>query len=98
MNFHYKSLLSFIAVSCMQIVVMTCILLNGFVTEPLGRKKSLILGQAIILTGWMALYSAHNFYFLLAGRCFMGIGVGILYPVTCNYISEIALVRFYTVL
>ena len=76
----------------MQIVVMSCILLNGFITEPLGRKRSLILGQAIILVGWTIMYFAPNFGILLGGRCFMGLGVGIIYPVSAMYLGEISLV------
>lgn len=78
----------------MQISAMVSTLLGGMITEPLGRKKSLILGQMIILSGWSMLYFAGHFWVLMAGRLVMGVGVGFVYPVTCMYLSEIALVRY----
>ena len=71
---------------------MVSTILNSFITEPLGRKKSLIFGQLIILSGWVMLYFACSFQILLTARLVMGIGVGIVFPVTCIYLSEIALV------
>ena len=71
---------------------MVSTILNSFITEPLGRKKSFIFGQLIILSGWVMLYFACSFQILLAARLVMGIGVGIVFPVTCIYLSEIALV------
>ena len=78
--------------SIMQISMMIFVLLSGFVSDYLGRKKSLICGQSIILMGWASLYLAPTFPILLAGRFFMGVGTGIVYPINCLYLSEIALV------
>ena len=78
--------------SIMQISMMIFVLLSGFVNDALGRKKSLILGQIIILIGWLSMYLAPTFPILISGRFFMGVGTGIVYPINCLYLSEIALV------
>ena len=79
-------------VSTPEFTIMISTLLNGIITESLGPKKSLILAQCIIVTGWVILYFAPNYPILLGGRGFMGIGVGIVYPTALMYLSEIALV------
>ena len=72
---------------------MVSTLVSGVVSDALGRKKSLIIGQLFILFGWVILYFAPNFYMLLSARCIIGFGVGIAYPSICLYLSEIALIR-----
>ena len=69
-------------------------MISVFITDYLGRKKSLILGQVFILVGWIVLYFAPKFSILILGRCLMGLGAGIIYPVTTLYLSEISLVCF----
>ena len=72
---------------------MVSTLSSGLVSDNLGRKKALIIGQLLILFGWSLLYFAWNFQMLLTARCIMGIGVGIAYPNICMYLSEISLIR-----
>ena len=72
---------------------MVSTLSSGLVSDNLGRKKALIIGQMLILFGWSLLYFAWNFQTLLMARCVMGIGVGIAYPNICMYLSEISLIR-----
>ena len=69
-------------------------MISVFITDYLGRKISLILGQVFILVGWIVLYFAPKFAILILGRCLMGLGAGIIYPVTTLYLSEISLVCF----
>ena len=76
----------------MQIVVMISILLNGLITEFLGRKRSFILGQTIILMAWVIIYFAPNFAVLITGRSIMGVGIGLIYPIGAIYLAEISLV------
>ena len=78
----------------MHIVITSSMMISVFVTDYLGRKKSLILGQVFILVGWIVLYFAPKFSILILGRCLMGLGAGIIYPVTTLYLSEISLVCF----
>ena len=85
----------FFSVSSMHIVITSSMMISVFVTDHLGRKKSLILGQGFILVGWIVLYFAPKFSILILGRCLMGLGAGIIYPVTTLYLSEISLVCFF---
>ena len=78
----------------MHIVITSSMMISVFITDYLGRKKSLILGQVFILVGWIVLYFAPKFAILILGRCLMGLGAGIIYPVTTLYLSEISLVCF----
>ena len=78
----------------MQIVVMISILLNGLITEFLGRKRSFILGQTIILMAWVIIYFAPNFAVLITGRSIMGVGIGLIYPIGAIYLAEISLVSY----
>ena len=78
----------------MQISFMTFILLSGFLNEYLGRKKTLLMGQFVILKGWFLVYFTKSYQLLVVARFLMGIGVGTCYPTTYLYLSEIALVRY----
>ena len=78
----------------MHIVITSSMMISVFITDYLGRKISLILGQVFILVGWIVLYFAPKFAILILGRCLMGLGAGIIYPVTTLYLSEISLVCF----
>ena len=81
-------------VSIMQISFMCFILSSGFLNEILGRKKTLLLGQFVILKGWFLVYFTKSYQLLVFARFLMGIGVGICYPTTYLYLSEIALVKY----
>ena len=81
-------------VSIMQISFMCFILSSGFLNEIFGRKKTLLLGQFVILKGWFLVYFTKSYQLLVFARFIMGIGVGICYPTTYLYLSEIALVKY----
>ena len=57
-------------------------LVAGSISELIGRKKTLILGQIFMIIGWVVIYFAQNFLTLLVGRFIIGIGIGIGLPVT----------------
>ena len=80
-------------VSIIQVAILSTTLFSGLVSDFLGRKKTLLLGQIIILLGWFFLYLAPGFIILMVARCMMGVGVGIAYSTICMFISEIALIR-----
>ena len=73
---------------------MCFILTSGILNEALGRKKTLVLGQTIILIGWSLIYFTKSYELLVFARFFMGIGAGLCYPTTYMYLSEIALVKY----
>ena len=68
-------------------------LVAGSISELIGRKKTLILGQIFMIIGWVVIYFAQNFLTLLVGRFIIGIGIGIGLPVTTLQLSEMALIK-----
>ena len=79
--------------SIIQVAILSTTLFSGLISDFLGRKKTLLLGQIIILLGWFFLYLAPGFIILMMARCMMGVGVGIAYSTVCMFLSEIALIR-----
>ena len=73
--------------------ILASTLVSGFFSDFFGRKKALIIGQVVMLLGWVVVYFATSFGVLLSGRCITGLGIGIAYPTICMYLCEIALIR-----
>ena len=72
---------------------MPFLLVGGSISEFIGRKPTLIIGQSIIILGWISVYFANSFPILLFGRLVGGIGCGLNLPVTTLLLSEIALIN-----
>ena len=87
------SLLS-ISVSIIAISLIVSTLISGFVSESLGRKKALATAQLIVFIGWIIIYFATNYEILLVAQCVRGLGIGISFPTTAMYLSEISLIRY----
>ena len=73
--------------------LMPFLLVGGSIAEFIGRKPTLIIGQSIIILGWISVYFANSFPLLLFGRLVGGIGCGLNLPVTTLLLSEIALIN-----
>ena len=67
----------FLSVSIMLVTSMIGNALAGILCETLGRKSTLILGNAIVLAAWIVTHFAATFGFLFAARSGMGVGFGI---------------------
>ena len=87
---HFK--MSFL-VSLPYISIMIFSISGGSIAEWIGRKRTLIIGQIIMMSGWIILYFANNFQLALLGRALTGIGVGMTIPVQTLQLSEIALIK-----
>ena len=72
---------------------MIALPISGTVVEMIGQKRTLIIGQILILLGWTVVYFAKQFLILLIGRFLMGLGIGTCLPVTILLNSEIALIK-----
>ena len=73
---------TFFLVSVLFVSILIFMLVAGSISELVGRKKTLILGQVFMIIGWVVIYLAQNFLTLLIGRFIIGIGIGIGLPVT----------------
>ena len=73
--------------------MMFFMLIGGLIAELIGRKRTLITGQIFLLAGWIIIYFSKHLPMLLIGRLSIGLGVGIILPVTTLQLSEIALIK-----
>ncbi|KAI8890860.1 general substrate transporter [Backusella circina FSU 941] len=65
-------------------------LLSNFVSDPIGRKKSIVVFGAIFLLGSALQVGAHNLPTMMAGRFIGGMGIGGCSSLVPVYIAEIA--------
>ena len=72
----------------MHISIMSFMVFCGILAETIGRKFTILSGQACILIGWVIVYFALNFYMLLIGRLIMGLGVGLSHATTTLQVSQ----------
>ncbi|XP_030460636.1 sugar transporter ERD6-like 5 isoform X1 [Syzygium oleosum] len=64
-------------------------LVNGRVTDLIGRRRAMWLSQIFFAAGWLSIAYAKNAWWLDIGRLLNGLGVGVLYYVVPVYIAEI---------
>ncbi|KAF8038818.1 hypothetical protein BT93_B1386 [Corymbia citriodora subsp. variegata] len=64
-------------------------LLNGTMTDVIGRKRTMWLSQILCTVGWLSIALAKNAWWLDAGRALTGFGVGVTSYVIPVYIAEI---------
>lgn len=66
------------------------VLANGIAADVLGRKKATVGGVVIFLLGVIIQACAKNADYILAGRFFTGIGVGVLSMIVPLYNAELS--------
>ncbi|KAI4364575.1 hypothetical protein MLD38_020649 [Melastoma candidum] len=64
-------------------------LVNGWITDLIGRKRALWLSEAFSAVGWLLIVFAKNAWWLDIGRLLIGLGIGIICYVVPIYIAEI---------
>ncbi|XP_039162519.1 sugar transporter ERD6-like 10 isoform X3 [Eucalyptus grandis] len=64
-------------------------LLNGTMTDVIGRKRTMWLSQVLCAAGWLSIALTKNVWWLDAGRALVGFGVGVTSYVVPVYIAEI---------
>ncbi|KAF8038976.1 hypothetical protein BT93_B1503 [Corymbia citriodora subsp. variegata] len=64
-------------------------LVNGRVTDLIGRKRAMWLSQIFCAAGWLSIAFAKNAWWLDIGRLLNGLGIGIICYVVPVYIAEI---------
>ncbi|XP_048136667.1 sugar transporter ERD6-like 5 [Rhodamnia argentea] len=64
-------------------------LVNGRVTDLVGRRRAMWLSQIVCAAGWLSIAYAKNDWWLDIGRLLNGLGIGIVCYVVPVYIAEI---------
>ncbi|KAK3441696.1 hypothetical protein EUGRSUZ_B02016 [Eucalyptus grandis] len=64
-------------------------LVNGMVTDLIGRRRAMWLSQIFCAAGWLSIAYAKNAWWLDIGRLLNGLGIGITCYVVPVYIAEI---------
>ena len=64
--------------------------LNGWVSDAIGYKKTMILAQIIMIAFTFIVFFAKNIEMILAGQILMGIPWGVFQTLTLAYASDIA--------
>ncbi|XP_048141769.1 sugar transporter ERD6-like 5 isoform X2 [Rhodamnia argentea] len=64
-------------------------LVNGWMTDMMGRRRTMGISQIIFAAGWLSIAFAKNAWWLNIGRLLNGVGYGIICYVVPVYIAEI---------
>ncbi|CAN6714976.1 unnamed protein product [Malus baccata var. baccata] len=64
-------------------------LVNGRITDLIGRIRTMWLSEIISIAGWLSIAFAKNIWLLDFGRLLLGIGSALIIYVVCIYIAEI---------
>lgn len=63
---------------------------GGYLSDKLGRRKSIISSAALVIIGTAVITLSPDIYFFFAGRFIIGTGIGIASFISPMYISEVA--------
>lgn len=63
---------------------------GGYLSDKLGRRKSIISSAALVIIGTAVITLSSDIYFFFAGRFIIGTGIGIASFISPMYISEVA--------
>ncbi|MGB8618149.1 MAG: MFS transporter, partial [Pseudolabrys sp.] len=64
-------------------------MLGGIAADRIGRKHVFIADMAIMVVGSVLCTMAHEPSLILVGQFLIGVGIGIDFPASCSYVSEI---------
>ncbi|TRY77262.1 hypothetical protein TCAL_04049 [Tigriopus californicus] len=68
-------------------------LAGGFLSDIIGRKKTLIISGCIMVVGWIGTYLAATFLTLIASRLILGISCGLNLSTNLSLLTEISIIR-----
>ncbi|WP_116963060.1 sugar porter family MFS transporter [Fastidiosibacter lacustris] len=89
-DFHLTPLAEGIIVSGVPIGALVSAVLSGRVIDYFGRKKALVITGLLFLTGSIFCTIGMNIDWIIIGRLFMGLGVGLSSTITPLYLSELS--------
>ncbi|XP_055302406.1 facilitated trehalose transporter Tret1-like [Sitodiplosis mosellana] len=64
-------------------------MLSVFMTDPLGRKRSMIFVNIPLALGWLMIYQGDFYWKILTGCAFLGLGIGLMEAPIITYLGEI---------
>lgn len=64
-------------------------LISAWMSEPLGRKRSMFIVNIPHLIGWLIMHNASETWHVFAGVSLFGLGVGLMEAPILTYIGEI---------
>ncbi|XP_031404418.1 sugar transporter ERD6-like 5 isoform X2 [Punica granatum] len=88
--FHIHKLLYSVFASFITVGGVLGALVNGMVTDMIGRRGTIWLSEIFCTAGWFSVAFAEGVWLLDVGRLLIGLGIGILIYVVPIYIAEIA--------
>ncbi|KAJ7563690.1 hypothetical protein O6H91_03G121500 [Diphasiastrum complanatum] len=89
-EFKFNDLLEEVLMGSFVIVSFVGGIIAGFLADSIGRKKTIVVSAAIVLSGCIVIGLAPSYWFILTGRLLTGIGSGFPYVIVPLYISEIS--------
>lgn len=67
-------------------------LVSGIITEPMGRKRALMVVNIPHLLGWYTLYLSTSLTHVFIGMALLGLGIGLMEAPIITYVGEVWLV------
>ncbi|XP_055387594.1 facilitated trehalose transporter Tret1-like isoform X2 [Condylostylus longicornis] len=64
--------------------------LSGWVSEPLGRKKAMIIVNIPHIIGWIILHKSYSIELMYLGAVLLGFGIGFMEAPIITYVGEIS--------
>lgn len=64
-------------------------ILSGLITEPLGRKRAMLLVNIPHAFSWLSLYYTESLALIYVAFCLQGIGIGLMEAPIFTYLGEI---------
>jgi sugar porter (SP) family MFS transporter len=89
-SFHLSTLMQEVLVIAVLIGVMIGALVGGTIADRIGRRKTLVWGAILFITGSVVAPLSPNVYVLFVARALLGIAVGFTSVTAPVYVSELA--------
>lgn len=63
--------------------------LSALITDPLGRKRTMLIVNIPLAVAWFIMYQASNFTQIITANILLGLGVGLMETPIITYVGEI---------
>lgn len=79
-----------LAIGILNLAAAIGALVGGVMSDSHGRKRTLVLSNMVYIIGCCTMSICRSYYLLVAGRIFMGLGIGVSLVACPIYIAELA--------